>query len=116
MTVNVKGFVFGLTVAAVLAIAASASAQVAPDIAKGLRKIGQIVDPAGTAKLYRPLMPANDFSTCWPPGAAAPVSRTLAGSVYVEVRRTFSACGRLWPLADLELDAVASRSSAMPSP
>jgi Carboxylesterase family len=74
MTVNVKRFVFGLTMAAVLAVAATASAQVPPDIAEGLRKIGQIVDPACTAKLYRPLMPANDYNTYWPPGAAAPVS------------------------------------------
>ena len=74
MTVKVKGLLFGLTMATVLAIAATTSAQVPPDIAEGLRKIGQIVDPACTAKLYRPLMPANDYNTYWPPGAAAPVS------------------------------------------
>jgi hypothetical protein len=32
-------------------------AQVPPDIEAQLRKIGQIVDPPCTAKLYRPLMP-----------------------------------------------------------
>ena len=52
--------------------ATTAQAQVPKDIAEGLKKIGQIVDPACTAKLYRPLMPKNDFNTYWPPGAPAP--------------------------------------------
>ncbi|HKF68807.1 MAG TPA: alpha/beta hydrolase [Vicinamibacterales bacterium] len=52
-----------------LAISASASAQVPANIETELRKIGQIVDPACTEKLYRPLMPANDFNTYWPPDA-----------------------------------------------
>jgi hypothetical protein len=38
-------------------------AQVPADIEAGLRRIGQIVDPACTAKLYRPLMPANDVNS-----------------------------------------------------
>src|SRR5579871_2593670 len=38
-------------------------AQVPADIEAGLRKIGQIVDPGCTAKLYRPLMPANDINS-----------------------------------------------------
>src|SRR5690242_19978044 len=38
-------------------------AQVPADIEAGLRKIGQIVDPACTAKLYRPLMPKNDVNS-----------------------------------------------------
>src|SRR4051794_40614435 len=38
-------------------------AQVPPNIEMELRKIGQIVDPACTAKLYRPLMPANDINS-----------------------------------------------------
>ena len=46
-----------------LAAAAIAQAQVPPDIEAGLRKIGQIVDPPCTAKLYRPLMPANDINS-----------------------------------------------------
>ena len=49
-------------------------AQVPADIAAGLQKIGQIVDPACTAKLYRPLMPANDYNTYWPTGAASPAN------------------------------------------
>ncbi len=56
------------------AMAATADAQVPPDIAAGLRKIGQIVDPACTAKLYRPLMPKNDYNDYWPLGASAPAN------------------------------------------
>ncbi len=40
-----------------------ASAQVPPNIEAELRKIGQIVDPPCTAKLYRPMMPANDINS-----------------------------------------------------
>jgi hypothetical protein len=48
----------------VFASAAAATwAQVPPDIEAGLKKIGQIVDPACTAKLYRPLMPKNDYNS-----------------------------------------------------
>jgi hypothetical protein len=43
--------------------AGAARAQVPPDIEAGLQKIGQIVDPACTSKLYRPLMPANDVNS-----------------------------------------------------
>src|SRR5438445_12177148 len=53
---------------------ATVQAQVPPDIEAGLRKIGQIVDPACTAKLYRPLMPRNDYNTYWPVGAPAPAN------------------------------------------
>jgi BD-FAE len=49
-------------------------AQVPPDIEAGLRKIGQIVDPPCTAKLYRPLMPKSDYNTYWPVGAPAPTN------------------------------------------
>src|SRR5713101_7022893 len=61
-------------VAVLLVAAGPAGAQVPADIEEGLKKIGQIVDPACTAKLYRPLMPANDFNTYWPPGASAPAT------------------------------------------
>src|SRR5437762_7077155 len=64
--------------AAVLCVASmalTARAQVPPDIEAQLMKIGQIVDPACTAKLYRPLMPKNDFNTYWPPDASAPASK-----------------------------------------
>ena len=38
-------------------------AQVPADLEAGLKKIGQIVDPGCTAKLYRPLMPMNDINS-----------------------------------------------------
>ena len=47
----------------VAAAAGVAQAQVPVDIEAGLRKIGQIVDPACTAKLYRPLMPVTDINS-----------------------------------------------------
>src|SRR6204780_1798871 len=48
----------------ILVLAAGmAHAQVPTDIEAGLRKIGQIVDPGCTAKLYRPLMPVNDINS-----------------------------------------------------
>ena len=56
------------------AAGATAIAQVPPNIEAELVKIGQIVDPACTAKIYRPLMPANDFNTYWPPDAPSPAS------------------------------------------
>src|ERR1700719_923322 len=43
--------------------AALAQAQVPSDIEASLIKIGHIVDPACTAKLYRPLMPKNDINS-----------------------------------------------------
>src|SRR5262245_51095669 len=54
--------------------AAPARAQVPPNIEAELVKLGHIVDPACTARLYRPLMPANDYNTYWPPGAPKPVN------------------------------------------
>jgi hypothetical protein len=44
------GALFALTATSSLVLA-----QVPPDIAEGLRKIGPINDPAATAKLYAPL-------------------------------------------------------------
>jgi len=52
-----------LTCFALMIAACAANAQVPPDIEAGLKKIGQIVDPPCTAKLYRPLMPANDINS-----------------------------------------------------
>src|SRR5215475_4136663 len=66
---------YAMLLALPLAISASASAQVPANIETELQKIGQIVDPACTAKLYRPLMPKNDFNTYWPPDAPQPVSK-----------------------------------------
>src|SRR5215469_9788488 len=60
--------------AALLSIFASgiARAEVPEPIYQQLKKMGQVVDVSCTAKLYRPMMPANDYNTWWPPGAAAP--------------------------------------------
>jgi len=46
-----------LMAAVLVAGTATAQAQVPKEIHEALLKIGQIVDPACTAKLYRPLMP-----------------------------------------------------------
>jgi Carboxylesterase family len=61
-------------VVGIIAAAATAQAQVPAEIEAGLRKIGQIVDPPCTAKLYRPLMPKSDYNSYWPPNAPAPVN------------------------------------------
>ncbi len=43
--------------------AGTAQAQVPENIYQEMKKIGQIVDPACTAKLYRGFMPANDYNS-----------------------------------------------------
>jgi acetyl esterase/lipase len=49
---------------AVLALVANVGhAQPPPDIEAALKKIGPIVDPVCTARLYRPLMPKNDITS-----------------------------------------------------
>jgi len=68
----------------------AAGAQVPRDIEAGLKKIGQIVDPACTAKLYRPLMPKNDYSAYWPVGAAAPAKLTESLYPGVSIARDIS--------------------------
>jgi hypothetical protein len=60
-------------------VAVVAQAQVPANIEADLRKIGQIVDPPCTAKLYRPLMPANDVnSTVTPVYAGITVARDVS--------------------------------------
>lgn len=71
MTLNQLRGALGLAALIACALPGAATAQVPEDIYQGLGKIGQIVDPACTAKLYRPLMPAADYNTYWAPGAAA---------------------------------------------
>jgi hypothetical protein len=71
-------------------VALNAEAQVPRDIESALRKIGQIVDPACTAKLYRPLMPKNDYNTYWPVGAAAPAKLTESLYPGVAIARDMS--------------------------
>jgi hypothetical protein len=69
----IKTWALGLAAVFAVSGAGTARAQVPANIEAGLRKIGQVVDPACTAKLYRPLMPKNDYNTYWPPTAPAPV-------------------------------------------
>jgi triacylglycerol lipase len=52
-----------LLATAAIAGTAQAQAQVPESIYQEMKKIGQIVDPACTAKLYRPFMPANDYNS-----------------------------------------------------
>lgn len=56
------GKILSALAAAALA-AVAANAQVPANIEAGLVKMGHIVDPPCTAKLYRPLMPANDITS-----------------------------------------------------
>ena len=56
-------FAVGAIVLIALAGAVDACGQVPADIEAGLVKIGHIVDPICTAKLYRPLMPPNDINS-----------------------------------------------------
>ena len=61
------------TAAAVLLtalISNSAQGQVPGPVYQQLKKIGQVVDVSCTAKLYRPMMPKNDYDAWWPLGAA----------------------------------------------
>ena len=53
----------GAVLLASVAMAGTARAQVPENIYQEMQKIGQIVDPACTAKLYRPFMPANDYNS-----------------------------------------------------
>jgi hypothetical protein len=53
----------GMLLATAFLATGIAQAQVPPDIEAGLIKIGHIVDPVCTAKLYRPLMPKNDITS-----------------------------------------------------
>jgi hypothetical protein len=53
----------GAVLLATAAMAATAQAQVPESIYQEMEKIGQIVDPACMAKLYRPFMPANDYNS-----------------------------------------------------
>jgi acetyl esterase/lipase len=68
------------TAAALLATLGSAlalgqaRAQVPDPVYQQLKAMGQVVDVSCTAKLYRPMMPANDYDSWWPPGAAAPIA------------------------------------------
>jgi hypothetical protein len=55
-----------------LLAAGVAQAQVPPTIEAELVKMGRVVDPGCTGKLFRPLFGKNDYNTYWPVDAAAP--------------------------------------------
>jgi hypothetical protein len=57
------GCALGACLLLVSAGAGTARAQVPEDIYQAMLRIGQIVDPACTAILYRPLMPTNDYNS-----------------------------------------------------
>jgi hypothetical protein len=61
-----------LGIVAAFAAAGTLQAQVPPAVAAELVKMGRVVDPGCTAKLYRPLFGKNDYNTYWPVDAAAP--------------------------------------------
>ena len=54
-------------------ISGAAQGRVPEPMYQQLKKMGQVVDVSCTAKLYRPLMPKNDYDTWWPAGAAKPI-------------------------------------------
>src|SRR5262245_30377692 len=61
-------------VVATMFTASFAHAQVPANIAEGLKKIGQRVDRACSAKLDGAVMTKKDFTTYWPADASAPAS------------------------------------------
>jgi hypothetical protein len=63
MKTSIAWRVIGNAALTISMAAGVAQAQVPADIEASLRKIGQIVDPACTAKLYRPLMPPQDYNS-----------------------------------------------------
>src|SRR5436189_6036220 len=62
----------GLVLLTAFASAGSLHAQVPPLVEAELVKMGRVVDPGCTGKLYRPLFGKNDYNTYWPVDAAAP--------------------------------------------
>jgi hypothetical protein len=61
-----------LVIVAVVAMAATVQAQVPAEIEAELVKMGRVVDPGCTGKLFRPLFGKNDYNTYWPVDAAMP--------------------------------------------
>src|SRR4051794_20862140 len=58
--------------AGTILLAGMVEAQVPPLVEAELVKIGHIVEPGCTAKLYRPLFGKNDYNTYWPVDADMP--------------------------------------------
>src|SRR5215471_9823890 len=76
-------------VATVAVLSGMAQAQVPPLVEAELVKLGHIVEPGCTAKLYRPLFGKNDYNTYWPVDADMP-NKTLKLFPGVTVLRDIS--------------------------
>jgi len=64
--------IFALIVLIEWAVPVIAQAQVPPLVEAELVKMGRVVDPGCTGKLYRTLFDKNDYNTYWPVDAAMP--------------------------------------------
>jgi hypothetical protein len=62
----------GLAATIVFAAPSLVQAQVPPLVEAELVKMGRVVDPGCTGKLYRPLFGKNDYNAYWPVDAAMP--------------------------------------------
>src|SRR5436190_2093294 len=62
----------GVALLTTFAAAGTLQAQVPPLVEAELVKMGRVVDPGCTGKLYRPLFGKNDYNTYWPVDAAMP--------------------------------------------
>ena len=60
----VRNYAFAGTTLLVMLLSGVALAQVPPDIAAGIRKIGPIVDAPNTAKLYRVSVSKSERALC----------------------------------------------------
>ena len=69
---NVLRWALGILVLIVTTAPAVVQAQVPPLVEAELVKMGRVVDPGCTGKLYRTLFDKNDYNTYWPVDAAMP--------------------------------------------
>jgi hypothetical protein len=69
---NVLRWAVGILVLIVTTAPAVVQAQVPPLVEAELVKMGRVVDPGCTGKLYRTLFDKNDYNTYWPVDAAMP--------------------------------------------
>jgi hypothetical protein len=69
---NVVRWAAGILVLIVTMAPAVVQAQVPPLVEAELVKMGRVVDPGCTGKLYRTLFDKNDYNTYWPVDAAMP--------------------------------------------
>src|SRR4051794_40889253 len=79
----------GIAASITLAAPSLVQAQVPPLVEAELVKMGRVVDPGCTGKLYRPLFGKNDYNTYWPVDAAMP-NKTIRLYAGVTVTRDVS--------------------------